>query len=452
VRKRSLILISLLFLTIPLIRIGASSPATKVYVDPAMSEANVGETFNVLVKIADVTDAFSLQFYLGWNSTVMNATAWSEGGFLNQGGVTETYPIFKVYNDRGEVRFWNTIQRATRGVDGSGVLANITFTMTHSGETGLFLYQVKIADSFLHTLTNIILEDGYLNVTPPMFHVEPSSILDPTLKAGSTFVVNLTLTDVVEAKGFEFKLHYNGTLLNATNVSTVPFLNEAVTADVGFNNTLGYVWINMTSNATTGVSKSGPVANVTFVVNALGQTLLELNVTRLDDKLARVKTPPFEHRPPVENGYFSNIPPLQHDIEVSRISVLPTTLTAGEIVSINATLKNLGAQNETFDVTVYHTQTVVITKQTGVTLLTAEKKTLQFTWNTEGLVAGSYIIKVEAQLSGDEKPSNNALTFGPITVKQTATTPILLYAGVGVGIAIVVMLVLYFIKFRKPKT
>lgn len=431
-----------------LVNVSSSSSPTKLFVDPIRSDVNVGDTFTVLVKIVDAYDLFAMEFRLGWAPSILNATEWHEGDFLSQGGVRRTFPGFKVYNDRGYVFFSNTLLGVGEGIDGSGTIANITFRCNSLGETGLHIQRVGLADSFINTYYNFMVEDGYVNVAGPRFNVEPSSIVDPTLKAESSFSVNITLTDVVDARGFEFKLQFNQTLLNATDASIVPFLNEPVTFNVITDNDEGFAWFNVTSTGDA-VSKSGQVANITFLVNTVGQTLLELNVTRLDDKLANVVSPPYKHRPPVQNGYFTNIPPAEHDIEVSNLKASPKTLKAGGVVTINATLKNLGANNETFTVVASYSSTGIIETRSNVVLLVSEKTTLEFSWNTAGAAPGTYTMKVEAQVAEDEKPSNNVRTVGPITIEEEPTSNLYLYAGVGIGIVVVVVLALYFLKFRK---
>ena len=449
-RTRIACLILAITVVLSLINVSSSSPSTKLFVDPVRSDANVGESFTVNIKIIEAYDLRVLELRLGWASSVLNATAWQEGDFLNQGGVRDTYSFFKVYNENGNLYFSATLLGVGEGIDGSGIVASITFIVKSAGETGLHLYGVGLADTFINPVFDFVTEDGYVNADGPKFNVEPSGIADPTLKAGTSFSVNISLTDVVDARGFEFRLEFNHTLLNVTDAMVVPFLNEPVLSDMETKQDEGFVWFNVTSTASETVSKSGLVANVTFLVNTLGRTILELNVTKLDDKFANLKSPPFQHRPPVTNGYFDNIPPAEHDIEVSKLTAYPKTLKPGETVSLNATLKNLGANNETVRVIAYYTATDIIEDRSNVVVLVAERKILEFIWNTAGVPAGVYTLKVEAQVADDEKLTNNVRTVGPVTIEGEPTSDWYLYAGVGIAaVIVVVVLVLYFVKFRK---
>jgi hypothetical protein len=454
VREKSAFLILLFLLAIFVSSVSFVSSATqpKVFVVPARSDADAGGSFAVDVNIIDAVDVRSFEFKLGWDRSKLNVTDWDEGDFLSQGGARTTFVTFKPYNDRGYIYVVNTIQAGgSLGVSGSGTLANMTFLMKDSGATGLFLYDVSLADSFNNPISGVLFEDAYVNVAPPMFHVDPSSTTDPGLVKGDALAVNITLTDVVEVRGFQFKMQFNSTLLNVINASAVPFLNEPMVSDVGFNNTLGLVWVNINSTATDAVTKDGAVATVTFSVNATGETSLDIFDTLLDDALARVSTPSFVHRPPAADGYFSNIP-AGHDIQVMRVTVLPTKLTAGEVVHINATIRNLGAFNETFDITVSYGQNVEIAKKTGAFLAAGERNTWEFSWDTSSLSAGPYTVRVQVTVAEDAKPSNNVASAAPITIEGGSGLNWILIGAVVAGVIVVAIVALYFLKFRKPKT
>lgn len=435
----------------------AFSPTT-VFVDPVKSNVNVGSTFTVSIKLTGGIDVFTIQFYLGWYAPALDIIGYKEGDFLSQGVNGTTQPVFKASNASGSLKFWNTrLGQKIGGVTGSGTIVTATFLVKTATGTGLFLYEVHLLSELLTESPIGFIKDGYVNVNPPMFHVAPSSITDPTLKPGAaedSFTVNLTLTNVVEATKFAFTLYYNSTLLNATKLSIVPFLNKPFTNDTKIDNTLGFLWVNVTSSASTGATGSGPVANVTFKVLAVGQTLLKFNVTNLSDSLANLGSPPFQHRPTTEDGYFSNIP-AGHDVAVSRITALPTTLDVGGTVQINATIVNLGAFNEsTVYVTVSDDPAKIIENRTGISINSLESKTLVFTWNTAGLAGGSYTIRVTVGgAPSDTKPSNNVLDFGPITLNSGTSGNLYLYLGAGVVVAaVIIILALYFLRFRKPKT
>lgn len=449
--------ITILILSRLQIDIVPASPTTKIYVEPQTQQVSPGETFTVDIKIDDASSLYTYEFRLGWYGPLLNVTSVTEGDFLKgPGDVRKTSFYAKLYNEPdppGEsdyIYVTNTLEAEPKGVDGYGTLATITFLAEDAGESCLDLYRILLIDTFGRK-RDFTVEDGYLNITPPKFLVDPSILVDPTLRAGSTFTVNVNLSNVKDLYGLEFSLKFEKDLLNATGISVVPFLNEPIVIDKEINNTMGFVWVKIESRAAQPVSGGGTIANVTFKVLDEGETLLDLYHTSLNDTLARLPhSPPFTHNPPAEDGYFSNIP-LGHDIAVSRVIVLPSMVTAGEMVTINVTLKNLGEFTETFDLTLYYDGNI-IEKRTDIILEAASKTVLTFNWDTTDVESGTYVIRVEAStVEGEEKITNNEDTSNVVTV-EAVSTPIILYAAGGIAVAAVAAgILLYFVKVRKPK-
>jgi hypothetical protein len=454
-REKIVIMILMLAVASLMVNKGGAYYTLTVYVDPPKNNVNVDSTFTVNVKLLNGVDVFVEQFFLYWYVPALSVVSYQEGDFLSQGVSGTTSPVFKVSNESGYFKFWDVrLGQKIGGVSGSGIMASVTFLVKSTASTGLYLSEIHIGNELGQELTLGFVRDGYVNVNPPMFHVAPSSVTDPTLKPGVNdhFTLNLTLTNVVNATGFQFTLYYNNTLLNATQLQVVPFLKAPITVDTRINNTQSFLWVNLTSSDPIGVTGSGTVANVTFQVLAIGQTLLKLNVTNLDDSLAKLGSPAFQNRPLTEDGYFSNIP-AGHDVKVYKITALPTTLDVGGTVTINATIINLGAFNETVYVAASYGTANLIGNQTGIRILTLESKSIIFSWNTAGVAAGSYTITVRVGNVTDETtPSNNVATFAPIVLNSSQSSNLYLYIGAGIAVAaVVIILALYFLRFRKPK-
>lgn len=427
-----------------------AAPPAKIFVNPQEFTVTAGTSFNVTVAIVDAKNIWSFQFRLGWNSSVADVTKIIEGDFPGRGGARMTSFIPKIDNTAGYVLVGNALVGLPKqGENGAGALATITFSAKVSGQTGLFLYDVGMIDSFERILP-YTLEDGYINVTAPMFHVSPSTITDPSLLPGETFTINVTLTDVTDLKSLEFKLRYNATLINATSISAVKFLNDPSTVNTVINTTANFVWISVNASDAEPVSGSGVIANVTFVTNAIGEGILDIYDTKIDDKIARSRTPVLENRPPAEDGYFSNIP-AGHDIAVSRMTALYVTVTEGDSIPINVTVKNIGAYNETFSLALFY-GTTLIENKTSIDLDVGHTTVQSFTWDTTGVAAGTYTLKAQAsQVQGETKVSNNVYVFPkPITVQGKSTsTDIWLYVGIAAVAIVVIIALAYFFKFRK---
>jgi hypothetical protein len=451
-------LIATVSLSSVIVNQAAASPVTTIKVNPTTSVASVGESFTVEIKIEDVEDLYSWEFRLRWSGSLLNVTSVTEGDFLSRAGVRATYFVPKIFNGPDPKGVSNyvyatcTLLGKVTGEYASGTLATITFLVEAEGDSVLDIYGTLMYDSLFPFTPPIEhgLEDGYFSVTPPKFQVEPERIVNSSLTSGATFSVNVSISNVVDLYGFGFNMSYDTTILNATDVTVVPFLNEPVSVDKGIDDKTRFVWVDINSTASESVSGNGTLATVTFQVIGTepGQCVLDVYDTRLNDTLARLG-PPFEHSPPAVDGYFSN--EAIHDLAVTAVRPYPVEVAAGDSVSINVTVRNLGGFNEIFNVTLYYDGNIIDT-QMDITIEAGDKKTLTFDWDTTGLAEGAYAIKAEATVvEGETDIANNTQTYSSVTVKKSAPS-ILLYVAVGIVIVIGVVILVYFLKFRKPKS
>jgi len=215
--------------------------------------------------------------------------------------------------------------------------------------------------------------------------VIPSSV---TASTGQNFSINVTVSNVLDLFGWEFKLGWNATLLDAVNAVEGPFLKTGGDTFFSYkiNATAGYIIADCTLlGSIPGVSGNGTLAKVTFYVKNAGECLLDLyNVTLLNS---------FEQLIPCQttDGYFSGT---SHDVAVIGVEASPTTVLPGGIVDINVTLQNQGDFTEVFNVTVYTN-----TKAVGMQSLFLDKSssaTIPFTWNTTDSEKGEYTISASA--------------------------------------------------------
>ena len=138
-------------------------------------------------------------------------------------------------------------------------------------------------------------------------YVDPPSIIDPSLTPGSTFDIYVTASDVVDLFLAEFWLNWTTPTLLSTDVGSIntgdvaPFLEQIYSGEV--NNDEG--WVHVVSGRPIGVKEglSGTVqiAKITFLVEATGETTLDLFETDLMDSQGGH----IAHT--VEDGYFSNV-------------------------------------------------------------------------------------------------------------------------------------------------
>ncbi|MHA1710501.1 MAG: cohesin domain-containing protein, partial [Candidatus Freyarchaeota archaeon] len=332
-RRGKLLTVGLIFLMVlgvAAMEVNAPPAIPVLYVSPVISMAEPGESFTIDINVDDVSRLYSWSFYLKWDPAMLEVEKDGvvEGPFLSEEGVHKTYLVRKVYPDKGYMRVWCTLmgEPATAAASGSGTLATITFKVKASGEGILDLYETELLNFEGHPIKHIV-EDGYLNVVLPTLLVEPSKVVDPTLKPGETFTIDVSILDAVNLSGFEFKLMYDTSLLEGENIAIAPFLKEPVTVLKEINKTLGFVWVKAESEAEP-VSGSGALATITFGVKAVGECALDLYEAEVSDRLGR-------YRPPTVGGHFNNLPvaPKVHDIAVTEVTASPREVTVGETIS-----------------------------------------------------------------------------------------------------------------------
>ena len=118
---------------------------------------------------------------------------------------------------------------------------------------------------------------------PTTISVEPSSIIDPGLGAGSTFMVNITIHQVEDLFGFEFKLGYDTTVLTATLIeyggifgdTYFPWLSHIYDDEGYLHYGAAENFVEPTFNG------SGRVAIINFTVDSVGESVLHLYDTIL---------------------------------------------------------------------------------------------------------------------------------------------------------------------------
>ena len=114
-------------------------PETKISFDSAtISELQPGEEFTVSVEIADAVNLFGWQINVTFNPNILNASKVREGPFLKN--VNDTIWTRFIDNSNGFVLAHSSLMPPyvyPTGAAGSGILANITFTVKSSGTSAL---------------------------------------------------------------------------------------------------------------------------------------------------------------------------------------------------------------------------------------------------------------------------------------------------------------------------
>lgn len=215
--------------------------------------------------------------------------------------------------------------------------------------------------------------DAMISVDPP---ISEASV-------GQTFVININVSDVVDLYGWEFKLGWDSTILEALSVVEGPFLRQGGNTFFWpkINNSAGYMLVDCTLlGDVAGVTGYGTLAIAEFHVETEGECILDL----YDTKFINSQERPINHT--AIDGYYCTI---IHDVAVIN-------LVASES-SVNVTVENQGAHTETFDVSVYYTHlTDPLIGTRTITLETGANTILTFSWTPP--TCGRYEILAEASI------------------------------------------------------
>lgn len=228
-------------------------------------------------------------------------------------------------------------------------------------------------------------QESFENASLESTSFEATVYVDPPTamaKIYQEFSVNISISNVTDLYGWEFKFKWDATLLEATNITEGNFLKGQgdTLFVININNTEGYVRAACTLiGSIPGANGSGTLATIKFYVETLGECVLDL----YDTKLVSSTEQPIEHTT-IDGYYYTSV----HDVAIINLTASATT--------INVTVENQGTHTETFNVSTYYTLLTdpLIGTQT-ITLTKGTNSTLTFTWTPPSL--GRYEILAEAE-------------------------------------------------------
>jgi hypothetical protein len=265
----------------------------------------------------------------------------------------------------------------------------------------------KIGAAIFTSLLILYFPSGFSTLA--VLSVAPSTV---TASIGDTFSVNITVSNVEDLGGWEFKLYYLSSTLNGTNLTEGPFLKQGgstyfnvVNFTDNYNSTHGIAWVACALlGAGPGVYGSGTLAVITFRAKQLGTSGLTLTDTYLSD------SEPIAHS--TSNGIVHVLP---HDIALTNLILCKTVVGQGLTVKVNVSILNQGNFTETFNVTVY-ANTDSVGMET-ITLASGRSKTVTFIWNTAGFAKSVYTIHgVGDILAKETDTEDNEIINGTVTV------------------------------------
>jgi hypothetical protein len=152
--------------------------AASFSIDPSSLPVTVGQIFTLDVRIAGASDLYAFGFNLGFDPSLLSANSISEGAFLPSGGAT-LFIDGTIDNGAGTLSDTSdALNGAVPGVDGSGILATVSFTALASGTSRISLFNPILLDSGLADIPVDGIQTGSVTVLPGSTNVpEPSSFV-----------------------------------------------------------------------------------------------------------------------------------------------------------------------------------------------------------------------------------------------------------------------------------
>jgi len=156
--------------TTMIVRVWASPD--KIAIDPAeVKDLPSGETFTVNITITDATNIFGWQVNVTFDPSVLNVVKATEGTFLKNVNKT-AWPTPKIDNDKGFVLASSSFMPPypSVGASGSGILANITFSVKSGGTSNLHFDQKRtylrtVSGGSVLPIENLVTQDGVFKGT-----------------------------------------------------------------------------------------------------------------------------------------------------------------------------------------------------------------------------------------------------------------------------------------------
>lgn len=106
-----------------------------------------------------------------------------------------------------------------------------------------------------------------------------------------------------------------------------------------------------------------------------------------------------------------------HDVSVINVIASTSSVSQGDVVTVNVAAQNLGFTAVTFDMNLRDDTDRRDIASVSVTLEPSQTIILGLPWNTGGASGGAHLLTASAHLDTDENPGNNTMTIAaPITV------------------------------------
>jgi hypothetical protein len=356
---------------------------------------------------AQVDRLYAYDFQLDFNATLLEIT---------QVNGNPAFATPTVTYGTGQVEVSASRVPPDPPINGSLTLVSVEFHVLEIGGTILDLHDVVFLNETAGTLPINTVKDGYFNnmLITRMF-VDPPELIDPAMKPGDIFTMDIDIENAVGMYDYEFKLWYDNTVLICLGAVIIPPNNDTnFDAEMTVNNDIGVLSVMVQYYPPAppiDILTAKAVTRITFMIKSYGQTVLDLYDADVSNEAGGSMDPV------VEDGFFAT---LLRDVAITFVNVTsPNKVYPGRIVTIVVVAMNRGNMTtETFDVIAHYGNGTIGTQT--VTLAPWTNTTLTVYWNTSGQTpCHNYTIWAEATLVPYEiNPSNNAYYDGWVKIKM----------------------------------
>lgn len=169
----------------------------------------------------------------------------------------------------------------------------------------LSIFSIVIMFTLVIAITNM---PNTSSSPPTILLIEPSSIINPSLAPGTTFVINVSVIDVTDLATWQVKIQFNPSVLNCIKAwypaDNVFKGKRTVPVEPKIDNKLGYLLYGCTLLAgETGFTGSGTLCQIEFKVLSRGYSFINFTDSRttylLNSNDQKIKVE-------IQNGYFDN--------------------------------------------------------------------------------------------------------------------------------------------------
>ena len=249
---------------------------------------------------------------------------------------------------------------------------------------------------------------------------------------GDTFVVNLTISNVIGLSSWKATIFWDASLLSFADVkvpSDSVFAGQTVIETGPSNPTPGSVTYGLAlpnsrrGRGGFGFNGTGTLAQLTLrIIRAVAPTGQQVgcDVGYRDIDVNSTYGYGYGTSGFLHFSYTSPVGPGTpvHDVTVMNVSPQGTSVAQGFTLTVSVTVANSGSFPESFNVTIYGNSTIPLApSQTLTNLGWGEDRKLTFVWNTTGATVGDYFLTATVDtVFGETSTADNTLNAGVIHV------------------------------------